>query len=73
LFIPEGCAHGYVTLTDGAEVQYQISTPYCPDAARGYRWNDPTLAIDWPVPVRRISSGDAALPYVERYSPASSP
>lgn len=65
LFVPEGCAHGYVTLTDGAEVQYQMSTPYRPDAARGYRWNDPTLAIDWPVPIRRISARDAALPYVE--------
>lgn len=64
LFVPENCAHGYVTLTDGAEVQYQISTPYRPDATRGYRWNDPTLAIDWPVPVRRISARDAALPYV---------
>lgn len=65
LFVPEGCAHGYVTLTDGAEVQYQISTPYRPDAARGYRWNDPTLAIDWPVPIRRISAHDAALPFVD--------
>jgi len=68
LFVPEGCAHGYVTLTDGAEVQYQISTPYRPDAARGYRWDDPTLAIEWPVAIRRISARDAALPYVE--SPA---
>lgn len=70
LFVPEGCAHGYVTLTDGAEVQYQISKPYRPDAARGYRWDDPTLAIEWPVPVRRISARDAALPYLEGYSPA---
>jgi dTDP-4-dehydrorhamnose 3,5-epimerase len=70
LFIPEGCAHGYVTLTDGAEVQYQISTPYLPDAARGYRWDDPTLAIEWPVPIRRISARDAALPYVEDGRPA---
>jgi dTDP-4-dehydrorhamnose 3,5-epimerase len=70
LFVPEGCAHGYVTLTDRAEVQYQMSTPYRSDAARGYRWNDPTLAIDWPVPIRRISARDAALPYVEGHGPA---
>jgi dTDP-4-dehydrorhamnose 3,5-epimerase len=70
LFVPEGCAHGYVTLTDGSEVQYQISTPHRPDAARGYRWDDPTLAIDWPVPIRRISARDAALPYVEGFGPA---
>lgn len=70
LFVPEGCAHGYVTLTVGAEVQYQISTPYRPDAALGYRWNDPTLAIDWPVPIRRISARDAALPNVGGSGPA---
>jgi dTDP-4-dehydrorhamnose 3,5-epimerase len=66
LFVPEGCAHGYITLTDAAEVQYMISTSYVPDAARGYRWDDPTLAIEWPVPVTRISDRDAALPYLER-------
>lgn len=70
LFVPEGCAHGYVTLADGAEVQYQISTPYYPDAARGYRWDDPTLAIEWPVPIQRISARDAALPFVEGSSPS---
>lgn len=64
LFVPEACAHGYITLTDGAEVQYQISTPHRPEAARGYRWDDPTLAIAWPVPIRRISTRDAALPHV---------
>lgn len=64
LFIPEGCAHGYVTLSDDVEVQYQISTPYRVAAARGYRWDDPTLSIEWPVPVRRISARDAALPYI---------
>ena len=65
LFVPEGCAHGYITLTDGAEVQYMISTPYVADAARGYRWDDPALAIEWPIPVTRISDRDAALPFLE--------
>jgi dTDP-4-dehydrorhamnose 3,5-epimerase len=64
LFVPEGCAHGYLTLTDGAEVQYQISTPYRAEAARGYRWDDPSFAIAWPIEVRRISERDAALPFV---------
>ena len=64
LFIPEGCAHGYVTVTDAAEVQYQISAPYRPAAAHGYRWNDPTLAIAWPTQIVRISARDAALPLV---------
>ena len=65
LFLPEGCGHGYVTLTDGAEMQYSISTPYRPGATRGYRWDDPTLAVEWPVPVVRISARDEALPYIE--------
>lgn len=65
LFIPEGCAHGYLTLTDGAEVQYSISVAHRPDAARGYRWDEPRFAIDWPIAIRRISPRDAALPYLE--------
>lgn len=64
LFVPEGCAHGYITLTDAVEVHYQMSTRYRPAAARGYRWDDPTFAIEWPLPVRRISDRDAALPFV---------
>lgn len=64
LFVPEGCAHGYLTLTDGAEVEYNISAPHHPDAARGYRWDDPALAINWPIAIRRISAHDAALPYL---------
>ena len=70
LFIPDGCAHGYITLTDGAEVQYQISAPHRPEAARGYRWDDPAFAIAWPVPVRRISARDAALPHIGDGGPA---
>lgn len=63
LFIPEGCAHGYITLMDGAEVEYGISTAYQAGSALGYRWDDPTFAIEWPVPMRRISARDAALPH----------
>lgn len=70
LFIPEGCAHGYITLTDGAEVQYQISAPYRPEAARGYRWDDPAFGITWPVEVVRMSARDAALPTVDDADPA---
>jgi dTDP-4-dehydrorhamnose 3,5-epimerase len=48
LFVPQGCAHGFQTLVDGAEVLYQISTPYVPEAARGVRWDDPAFGIEWP-------------------------
>ena len=49
LYIPEGCAHGFQSLTDDSEVCYQISAPYAPEAARGARWNDPAFAIGWPM------------------------
>lgn len=58
LYLPEGCAHGFQTLTDGAEVFYQISAEYCPESARGVRWNDPVFAIRWPLPVSIISAKD---------------
>ena len=47
-FIPAGCAHGFMTLTDASEVLYVMSTPYVPDAGRGVRWDDPVFGIDWP-------------------------
>ncbi len=56
IYIPHGCAHGFQSLTDGAEVQYQISTPYRPESAQGVRWNDPTFAIRWPMPEEAILS-----------------
>src|SRR5579871_2144825 len=61
-YISEGCAHGFLTLADNTEVFYQISRQYVPEAFRGLRWDDPDLAITWPIPVEMISSRDAALP-----------
>jgi dTDP-4-dehydrorhamnose 3,5-epimerase len=58
LYIPEGCAHGFETLEDDAEVFYQMSEFYVPDAARGVRWNDPAFSIQWPLPVTVISERD---------------
>jgi dTDP-4-dehydrorhamnose 3,5-epimerase len=49
-FVPAGCAHGFVTLTDASEVLYVMSTPYVPQAARGVRWDDPAFGIEWPAP-----------------------
>jgi dTDP-4-dehydrorhamnose 3,5-epimerase len=62
LYVPEGCAHGYLTLTDDAELTYFTSAAYAPDAARGVRHDDPAFSITWPVPVTTISSQDAAWP-----------
>jgi len=49
-YIPPGLAHGFQTLSDDAEVLYQMGNPYVPEAARGVRWDDPAFAIEWPVP-----------------------
>ena len=63
LFIPEGVAHGFQTLTAEVEVCYQISARYQPAAARGIRWNDATLGIDWPLrEIAFVSEADSALP-----------
>ena len=58
LYIPKGFAHGFLTLTDDAEVFYQMSEYYAPECARGFRWDDATFAISWPDQVRIISSKD---------------
>ena len=50
IYIPEGCAHGFLTLEDDTEVFYQMSEFYHPEAARGVRWNDPAFRIAWPGP-----------------------
>ncbi|PTE21671.1 dTDP-4-dehydrorhamnose 3,5-epimerase [Cereibacter changlensis JA139] len=62
LYIPEGFAHGYLTLEDGAAVSYLVSTAYAPGTEGGVRWNDPAFGIDWPVEVTVISEKDAAWP-----------
>lgn len=60
LFIPEGCAHGFVTLADASEVFYQMGAAYAPALARGVRWNDPAFAIGWPITPTIIAARDAA-------------
>jgi dTDP-4-dehydrorhamnose 3,5-epimerase len=62
LYVPEGCAHGFQTLQDDCEMQYQMSTAYQAEAQRGVRWDDPTLAIPWPIHPPVVSARDAALP-----------
>jgi len=62
LYIPEGFAHGFQTLTDDAEVFYQMSCEFHGPSATGVRWNDPAFGIDWPLPVRSISEKDQAWP-----------
>src|SRR5439155_23426467 len=65
LYVGEGCAYGFLTLTDGAEVLYQISEFWASDAARGVRWDDPALEIDWPGEVLIINERDRTYPDFE--------
>jgi dTDP-4-dehydrorhamnose 3,5-epimerase len=65
LYVPEGCAHGFLTLTDDSEVLYQISEFYAPAAARGVRWDDPAFGIEWPDEVVVITERDRAYPDFE--------
>jgi dTDP-4-dehydrorhamnose 3,5-epimerase len=58
LYVPEGFAHGFLTLTSGTEVLYQISTFYNAGAAAGVRWNDPAFGIVWPGEAAVISKRD---------------
>ncbi len=70
LYVPPGFAHGFQTLADGSDVYYQISHDYVPDAARGLRWDDPELAIDWPPAATRvISERDRAFPLLAPSGP----
>jgi dTDP-4-dehydrorhamnose 3,5-epimerase len=62
LYIPAGCAHGFLTLVDNSEVYYQISQELCLDSSRGARWDDPAFGIQWPMSVRVISERDRTLP-----------
>jgi dTDP-4-dehydrorhamnose 3,5-epimerase len=65
LYLPAGFAHGFQSLVDGTEVLYQMGAEYHAELAGGVRWNDPTLAIDWPIETPAISARDAALPTLD--------
>lgn len=62
LYVPEGFAHGFITLVDDVEVTYQVSQFYTPGKERGIRWNDPLFGIRWPSEHPVISEKDAVHP-----------
>lgn len=62
LYVPEGCAHGYLTLEDNTELLYSTSHRYAPAAARGVRHDDPAFGINWPAPIALVSKADQAWP-----------
>jgi dTDP-4-dehydrorhamnose 3,5-epimerase len=62
LYVPEGFAHGYLTLENDSEVGYLVSYPYTPGAEGGLRYDDPGFGVAWPSEVAVISDKDAAWP-----------
>lgn len=64
LYIPKGCAHGFITLTDDAVVHYEISEFHHPESARGVRYDDPAFGIRWPMPPVVVNDRDRNYPLV---------
>jgi dTDP-4-dehydrorhamnose 3,5-epimerase len=62
LYIPEGFAHGFLTLVDDTEVFYQMSEFYSAEHARGVRWDDPAFTIEWPLEIVVIAEKDRNFP-----------
>jgi dTDP-4-dehydrorhamnose 3,5-epimerase len=62
LFIPAGYAHGFCVISAGADVLYKMSEEYAPDLELGIRWDDPMLAIDWPIRTPLLSERDRKWP-----------
>jgi dTDP-4-dehydrorhamnose 3,5-epimerase len=62
LYIPKGFAHGFQSLVDNSEVDYEITPAYVPGVSAGFRFDDPSLAINWPIARIIMSERDKALP-----------
>lgn len=73
LYVPEGFAHGFATLSAAALVHYKCTRPYAPGAEHTIRWDDPELAIDWPVDAPTLSDKDAAAPTLAATAPDTLP
>lgn len=62
IYVPPGFAHGYQTLSDGAELLYLITPAYVPGYAAGVRHDDPALDVRWPIPISAIADRDRGWP-----------
>ena len=62
LFVPEGCAHGCLSMVDGTDFHYMASAYFAPDCATGIRFDDPAFDIRWPAPVTIVSDQDRSWP-----------
>jgi dTDP-4-dehydrorhamnose 3,5-epimerase len=62
IYVPKGFAHGFQTLVDNTEIDYEITPAYVPGADRGFRFDDPALDIPWPIATTILSKRDMLLP-----------
>lgn len=62
LYVPPGFAHGYCVLSEEADVAYKVTAEYDPELDRGIRWDDPEIAVEWPLDEPRLSARDRGLP-----------
>lgn len=67
VFIPEGFAHGFQTLTEDVDMLYMHTSPWTPACEAGLRHDDPMLSIDWPLPVITLSERDRSHPPIDEY------
>jgi dTDP-4-dehydrorhamnose 3,5-epimerase len=65
LYVPEGFAHGYVCLSESADLVYKVSNEFDPALDRGIAWDDPAIGIPWPVENPALSERDLSLPGLE--------
>lgn len=65
LYVPEGCAHGCLSLEDDSAILYLTSAFYAPASVRGVRYDDPAVAIDWPAAVSHVSQQDRSWPLID--------
>lgn len=68
MYVPQGFAHGYQSLTEGATAHYMVSAYYAPHSEGGVRHNDPAIGIRWPHAVTDLSDKDANWPLLESYA-----
>ena len=75
MYLPKGCAHGFITLTEDTEAFYMVDAFYAPQTERGVRWNDPKFAIQWPAKPVIMSDKDQVYPDFnpEYHLPAAEP
>ena len=71
MLVPAGFAHGFLTLTDAAEVLYKVTDDYAPETEGGLAWDDPAIGIDWPLPASEIltNARDGQWPTLSELEP----